>query len=126
MAPWIIPALKAVLPHVGQIVNAAKPMFSEARQQASQNQHAQQAQHGHAETGDAIVNRQIAELQAVAAQNDAHIRELAAQLKSTVTALEQVAAQADAQARKQARLVWAACGLSVLATAIAIAALVTA
>lgn len=109
MAPWILPALKAVLPHVGTIVNAAKPMFSQPR----------------ASDDDPEQQKQIAELQAVAAQNDAHIRELAEQLQSTVAALEQAGAQAQAQARRLVTLSWAALGVSVIATGIAVAALLS-
>jgi hypothetical protein len=28
VASWLIPALKAVLPHVGDILSAAKPVFT--------------------------------------------------------------------------------------------------
>jgi hypothetical protein len=110
MAPWIIPALKAVLPHVGTIVSATKPMFSKPRPTDD----------------DPELQKQIAELQAVAAQNDTHIRELAGQLQSTVTALEQAAAQAATQARRMVTLCWAALGVSVAAIGIAIAALLAA
>ncbi|HEY4542944.1 MAG TPA: hypothetical protein VIG66_11295 [Noviherbaspirillum sp.] len=107
MSPWILPALKAVLPHVGTIVEAAKPMFSKTRPSDS----------------DPEQYTQIAELQAAAAQNDAHIRELAAQLQSTVAALEQAAAQAEAQAQRMQRMCWIAVGVAVAALALALAAL---
>jgi hypothetical protein len=108
MAPWIIPALKAVLPHVGTIVAATKPMFSKP-------------QPGAADSG---LERQIVELQAAAAQNDAHIRELAAQLQQTVTALESAAALAEARARRMAALCWSALGVSALSLVVAFSALV--
>lgn len=107
MAPWIIPALKAVLPHVGTIVAAAKPMFS--KPQPGQ--------------GDGTQDEQIAELQAVAAQNDANIRELAAQFQQTVAALEQAAAQAHAQSQHMQRLCWIAVGSAAVSLVIALAAL---
>lgn len=113
MSPWIIPALKAILPHVGDIVSAAKPIFTRAR------------------TGDAAslsssapVEQQIAELQAVAAQNDAHIRELAAQLQTTVTALEEAALAADAKARRLMRICVLSMGVSVIAACVSLLALV--
>jgi len=34
MAGWLIPALKAVLPHVGDIVAAAKPVFTKKKPEA--------------------------------------------------------------------------------------------
>lgn len=112
MAPWIIPALKAVLPHVGTIVSAAQPMFSKTRETGEPG-----------DVSDPGLQQQIAELQAAAAQNDAHIRELAGQLQSTVTALEQAAAQAEAQARRMERLCWTALAASATAVVVAIAAM---
>lgn len=105
MASWIIPALKAVLPHVGTIVSAAKPMFTKPRYEA--------ATEGFSE--HAPVEQQIAELQAVAAQNDAHIRELAQQLQSTVSALQEAAQIADAKAQRMTRICYTAMGISVIA-----------
>ncbi|HVL75389.1 MAG TPA: hypothetical protein VM406_05185 [Noviherbaspirillum sp.] len=107
MAPWIIPALKAVLPHVGTIVAATKPMFTKPE----------------AGEADPAVEQQIAELQAAAAQNDANIRELAGQLQKTVTALESAAAQAEDKTRRMTQLCWGAMGVSVLALAVAFTAL---
>jgi len=115
MAPWIIPALKAVLPHVGTIVNAAKPMFSQPRPADPDS--------GTGSAHDSAQYRQIAELQAAVAQNDAHIRELAEQLQSTVAALELAAAQAHAQSQRMTRLCWTALGLSAAAAIMALAAL---
>jgi len=108
MAPWIIPALKAVLPHVGTIISAAKPMFTKAKSDAA----------GLSATGS--VQQQIAELQAVAAQNDAHIRELAEQLQTAVTALEEAALAADAKAKRLVRICVTSMGLSVLAACISL------
>ena len=74
MAGWLIPALKAVLPHVGDIISVASPVFTRKKADA-----ANQA---------ALLQQQIGELQAAASQNAANIRELAAQLQSSVAALE--------------------------------------
>ncbi|RJG02474.1 hypothetical protein [Noviherbaspirillum sedimenti] len=108
MAPWIIPALKAVLPHVGTIVSAAKPIFTKTSADAA------------GLSANAPVQQQIDELQAVAAQNDAHIRELAAQLQTAVTALEEAALAADAKAQRLLRLCVTAMGISVLAACISL------
>jgi hypothetical protein len=73
VASWLIPALKAVLPHVGTIISAASPVFTKKKADA-----ANQA---------ALLQQQIGELQAAASQNAANIKKLAAQLQSTVAAL---------------------------------------
>ncbi len=105
MSPWIIPALKAILPHVGDIVSAARPIFTRTRSKETAT----------SLPADAPVQQQIAELQAVAAQNDAHIRELAAQLEATVKALEQAAEAAEVKARRLRR----ACMLSMVVSVVA-------
>ena len=74
MANWLLPALKAVLPHVGDILSAGKPAFTKRRPEPAANQ-------------PDLVQQQIAELQAAVSQQSAHIKELAAQLESTVAAL---------------------------------------
>jgi len=87
MAAWLISALKAVLPHVGTIIAAATPVFTKKKADASANQ-------------TILLQQQVAELQSAAAQNAAHIKELAAQLQSTVAALEQGASIAEAKLRR--------------------------
>lgn len=86
MAAWLIPALKAVLPHVGTIISTAAPVFTRKRDDAASQ--------------GLLLQQQITELQAAASQNAAHIRELAEQLQGTVAALEQAAAIADARLRR--------------------------
>ncbi len=73
MPAWLIPALKAVLPHLGTIVSAAAPAFTRKSVAANQTM---------------LLQQQITELQAAASANDAHIKELAAQIQNTVAALE--------------------------------------
>jgi len=90
MAPWLIPALKAVLPHIGTIITAAKPVFTRKTDAAASD-------------ATPLPQQQIEELQAAAAQNAAHIHALAGQLQDMVSALEQAAAQAEARLR---RAVW--------------------
>jgi len=46
-----------------------------------------------------LLQEQIKELQSAASQNAAHIKELAAELQSTVAALEQAASIAEAKLR---------------------------
>lgn len=81
MPAWIIPALKAILPYTGDIIDAAKPMFTKRKAGAV------------VDAPD--IQQQIEELQSAATQNDSHIRDLAEQLKKTVAALEQGAALAE-------------------------------
>lgn len=85
MAAWFIPALKAVLPHVGAIISVATPVFTKKKVDA---------------TADQTLQQQISELQAAASQNSAQIRELAEQLQGTVAALEQAASTAEAKLQR--------------------------
>ena len=88
MAGWLIPALKAVLPHVGDIVSAAKPVFTKRKPEPAS-----------APPSD-LLQQQIGELQSAASQNAAHITELAAQLQNTVAAIEKAASIAEARLRR--------------------------
>jgi lipopolysaccharide biosynthesis regulator YciM len=94
MPAWLIPALKAALPHIGTIISAAAPVFTR-------------------KNADAVA---ITELQSAASQNAAHIKELAAELQSTVAALEQAASIAEAKLR---RALWL-CAASVVLSAISV------
>jgi hypothetical protein len=84
MAAWLVPALKAVLPHIGSIISAARPVFTGKTEASTQ----------------ALVQEQIAELQAAASQNSAHIKALAEELQATVAALEQAALIAESRLRR--------------------------
>lgn len=112
MSPWIIPALRAILPHVGDIVSAARPIFTRTRGGGKDAPASLST--------DAPVQQQIAELQTAAAQNDAHIRELAAQLQATVTALEQAAETAEVKARRLRHACLLSMAVSVLAACVSL------
>lgn len=90
MAAWLVPALKAVLPHLGKIVADVVPAFTRKKADAAANQMQ-------------LLQDQVVELQSAASRNATHIRELATQLQSTVSALEQAAPVAEARLR---RLLW--------------------
>ena len=90
MVAWLIPALKAVLPQIGIILAAAVPVFTKKSADALANQ--------------TLMQEQISELQSAASQNAAHIKELAAQLQSTVAVLEQAAAIAESRGRRSLML----------------------
>ena len=111
MAGWLIPALKAILPHVTDVVSAVRPVFTRKKAGAV------------AANPTDLVQQQIAELQAAAAQNADHIKELAAQLQSTVAALESAAATAEARLRRAVVMCAVAMALAVVALFVALAAL---
>jgi hypothetical protein len=101
MPAWLIPALKAVLPHIGTIVSTAAPVFTKKNAAAAANQ-------------TTLLQQQIAELQAAASENDAHIKELAAQIKSTVEVLETGASLAESRHRRIIVVCMMAVALSVI------------
>lgn len=109
MPAWLLPVVKFILPHVGNIVTAAKPVFTKLKGEA-----ADQA---------ALVQRQIVELQAAASDNATYVKELAEQLRLTVEALEQGARDAEKRMRKAYGLALTAAILSVIAFGVAIYAL---
>ncbi len=100
MPAWLIPAVKLILPHVGNIVAAAKPHFTKRREAADQS----------------TVQQQIAELQEAATENAALVKELAEQLQLTITALEKSAAATQERVKRLY-------AISVLAMLVALAAL---
>lgn len=93
MAGWMLPALKAILPHVGTIVQAAKPVFTR-------------------KSGSDVASpeERANEMQAAITQNAEHIHALAQQLQNTVTVLE---AEAEATRVKLKRL-YAGCVVSIV------------
>ncbi len=113
MAGWLIPALKAILPHVSDVVSAVRPVFTRKKSGTAT---------ATANPGD-LVQQQISELQAAAAQNTDHIKELAAQLQSTVAALESAALTAEARLRRAVVMCAVAMAISVVALFVALAAL---
>ena len=106
MAGWLIPALKAVIPHVGDILAAAKPAFTKRKPDAAANQ-------------PDLVQQQIAELQAAVSQQSGHIKELAAQLENTLTALEKAAQLAEERLRRV--LIFTAVSAAVAVAALGVA-----
>jgi len=98
MPAWLIPALKAALPHIGTIISAAAPVFTR-------------------KNADAVA---ITELQSAASQNAANIKELAAELQSTVAALEEAALIAEAKLRRATLLCVASAVLSAISVGIAL------
>jgi hypothetical protein len=110
VASWLIPALKAVIPHVGDILSAAKPVFTKKRPEAVP---------GAGSGAYDLVQQQIAELQAAASQQSAHIKELAAQLENTVAALEKAAHIAEERLRRVLIFTAVSAALSIAALGVA-------
>lgn len=109
MAPWIIPALKVILPHVKTIYDTAAPVFTKKKA-------------GTAPDPTALLQQQVSELQAAAAQNTALVKELAAQLQSTVAALQEAAALAEGRLRRVTIIAAAAGAFSLAALIVALIA----
>ena len=107
MAGWLIPALKAVLPHVGTIISTAGPVFTKKSSTDAPNQ-------------AALLQQQVAELQSAASKNTQHIHDLAAQLQATVAAIEQAAVAAEARFRRLTGLCVASLGFSAFALTVAL------
>ena len=109
MASWILPALKAVLPHVKTIYDTAAPVFTKKKADAVPDP-------------TLLLQQQISELQSAAAQNTAHVKELAAQLQSTVAALQEGAALAERRLRRVTIIAATAGALSLCALLVAVVA----
>ncbi len=107
MAPWLIPALKAVLPHIGTIISTTAPAFTKK---------------GSAPTTDQthLLQQQISELQTAASQNATHVKELAEQLQSTVAAIEQAASVAPSNQQRALQLSLAAIAISAISLSIVV------
>jgi hypothetical protein len=106
---WIIPALKAVLPHVKTIYDTAAPVFTKKKAEALPDP-------------TPLLQQQISELQSAAAQNTTHVKELAAQLQSTVAALQEGAQLAEHRLRRVTIIAAIAAALSVASLLIAVVA----
>ena len=98
MAGWLQAALKAVLPRVGDEPAANQPDLAQ---------------------------RQISELQAAVSQQALHVEELAAQLESTVLALEKAVQLAESRLRRVLVCTALALAFSVAAVGVALVAVFT-
>lgn len=101
MPAWLIPALKALVPHIGTIVSAAAPVFTRRSADAAANQ-------------ASLLQQQITELQVAASANDAHIKALALQMQNAVAALEEETALAEKRYRHAMVLVISSLALSTI------------
>ena len=107
--PWIAVG-KLVLANLDTIIGVVKPAFTRKKiETPSQTD---------------LLNQQIAELQAAASGNAEQIKQLAAQLKEVVTAVEQAAASAAVERKVLRRLCLAAIAISVVSIAAVIALII--
>lgn len=88
MYPWLLPAVKAILPYVGDIVNAALPVFKSRKIDVGTTTKDGVTTLDGATPQEALLQKQINELQDVASLNAVHIKDLAEQLRQVVMTLE--------------------------------------
>lgn len=105
--PWLAVG-KLVLANLDTVIGVVKPAFTRKKVEGLSSQ-------------EELLNQQIAELQAAASGNAEQIRQLAAQLKEVVAALEQAAERAASERATVRILCLVAIALSV-ASVIAIVA----
>src|SRR4026208_1511990 len=88
MASWLIPTLKAILPHVSDVVSAVKPALTRRHAAMTPSAAARAARPEGPRAGPPAGrgHERSAGRQAAATQNADHIKEVAAQLQSTVAA----------------------------------------
>jgi len=98
--PWLAVG-KLVLANLDTIIGVVKPVFTRKRVEALPSQ-------------TDLLNQQIAELQAAASGNAEQTKQLAAQLKKVVTAVEQTAASAALERKILRGLCLAALAVSVV------------
>lgn len=99
MAVWL-PALKAILPYVTQIVTAAIPAFTKKNDRGESHE---------------IINNQISELQDAVTHNAESTKILAIQLQQAISGIDAGATRIGKEIRATRRLSILAIGISILA-----------
>jgi methyl-accepting chemotaxis protein len=107
--PWLAVG-QLVLTNLDTIIGVVKPAFTRKKVEGVPSQ-------------TELLNQQIAELQAAASSNADQIRQLAAQLKEVVAALEQAARSAQSERQRLGRLCLVAMAISLLSI-VAVTALI--
>jgi uncharacterized membrane-anchored protein YhcB (DUF1043 family) len=107
--PWLAVG-RLVLGNLDTIINVVRPAFTRQRLNEAADR-------------TALLDQQIAELQAAAAANAEQVQRLAAQLKEVVAALAQSAAEVSAERAARRRMVQVALAMSAVALVSSIAAL---
>jgi uncharacterized protein YlxW (UPF0749 family) len=98
--PWLAVG-QLVLNNLDTIIGVVKPAFTRKKVEALPSQ-------------TDLLNQQISELQAAASSNADQIKQLAAQLKDVVAALEQAAMNAQVEREKLRRLCLVAMAISLV------------
>ena len=111
MAAWFT-VVKAIWPHIGTIIAAATPVFTQRQSTDASNR-------------NPLWQQQIDELQRAAMQNTEHLKALAEQVQVAVTALEQAARANEAKLRRAYAIAGFAAALSLAALAVALYLLFT-
>ncbi len=109
--PWLAVG-KLVFANLDTIIGVVKPAFTRKKVEALPSQ-------------TDLLNQQISELQAAASVNAEQIKQLAAQLKEVIAALEQAASRAALERKKLGRQCLVAMAISVVSI-IALIALIVA
>lgn len=99
MVAWL-PAVKAILPYVGQIVTTAIPAFTKKSDKSSPEE---------------VINKQIAELQEAATRNAESLKALASQLQQVLGDMDSGSAKIDKEIRTIKQLSMYAIALSCIA-----------
>lgn len=108
--PWLAVG-QLVLTNLDTIIGVVKPAFTRKKVEGLPSQ-------------TELLNQQILELQAAASSNADQIRQLAAQLKEVVAALEQAARSAQAERERLRRLCLVAIAISVVSIVAVIALII--
>jgi hypothetical protein len=108
--PWIAVA-QLVLTNLDTIIGVVRPAFTRRKVEALPNQ-------------TDLLNQQISELQAAASSNADQIRQLAAQIKEVVAALEQAAMSAQSERQKFRYLAVVAVAISLMSIVAVIALII--
>lgn len=106
MAVHILPFLKAVAPYIAQVATVAIPAFTSKSAGESKS--------------DAIVIRQIAELQTAVTQNAQSVHTLAEKLQQVIEGLENTAEDAKKQAAAYKTALYVSIGLSLSSVGISL------
>lgn len=108
--PWLAVG-QLVLTNLDTIIGVVRPAFTRKKVEGLPSQ-------------TDLLNQQIVELQAAASSNADQIRQLAAQLKEVVAALEQAARSAQSERQKLGRLCLVATAISLISIVAVIALII--
>lgn len=110
MAAHLLPFIKAVAPYIAQVATIALPAFTSKTAEETRS--------------EAIVAKQIAELQTAVTQNAQSVHILAEKLQQTIEGLEATAEDARAQAETYKTALFFSIGFSVVSLGLSIYLLV--